>query len=64
MDNLDILVHKQGQKYAREVHVAEKEEKVQKRDQEEFEAYQKSAVLSVNSGGAAASGSSSLVAIS
>jgi hypothetical protein len=63
-DDLDILVHKRGRKYVREVRVAEKEEEVQKRDQEEVEAYQKSAVLSVNSGSAAASGSSSLAAIS
>jgi hypothetical protein len=37
---------------------------VQKRDQEGLMAYQKPVMLSVNSGGAAASGSGSLAAIS
>jgi hypothetical protein len=61
---LDVLEHDRGKQSVREVRQAEKEEEVQKRDQEGIEAYCETVALSVNSGSAVASGSSSLATIS
>jgi hypothetical protein len=62
-DALIVLVLKRRRKYVREVRMTKKEEEVQNRDQEEAGAYCESAMLSIDSGGAAASGSSSLATI-